>query len=77
MSLLDVRDLRAGYGMVEVLRGLSLKVEDGEAVVILGANGSGKTTTLRALSGMIKASGSAEFSGRSILGRRAELTKKR
>ena len=73
MSLLDVRDLRAGYGMVEVLRGLSLKVEDGEAVVILGANGSGKTTTLRALSGMIKASGSAEFSGRSILGRRAEL----
>ena len=72
MSLLTVTGLRARYGPVEVLRGVDFSVEAGEVVVILGANGSGKTTTLRALSGMVEATGRAEFSGESILGRRPD-----
>ena len=59
MSLLEVSDLHAGYGQVQVLRGLDFTVDEGEVVVILGANGAGKTTTLRALSGMIDARGCA------------------
>ena len=58
MSLLEVSNLTAGYGIVQVLFGLDFRVEAGEAVVILGANGAGKTSTLRALSGMIEAQGS-------------------
>ena len=70
--LLDVSELRAGYGVVRVLHGLNFLVGEGEAVVILGANGAGKTTTLRALSGMLHATGRATFHGQSILGRRPE-----
>lgn len=72
MSLLDVRDLVAGYGPVTVLTGLSFSVEPGEVVVILGANGAGKTTTLRALSGLLPAKGHIELDGTSLLGRRAD-----
>lgn len=72
MSLLEVRTLRAGYGPVEVLRGIDFHVDEGEVVVILGANGSGKTTTLRALSGMVETSGEVAFDGRSIAGSRPE-----
>ena len=69
MSLLEVRGLRAGYGIVEVLFGLDLEVDAGEVVVVLGANGSGKTTTLRSISGMIPARGSITFDGAPILGK--------
>lgn len=72
MSLLEVRGLRARYGPVEVLRGIDFTVEDGEVVVILGANGSGKTTTLRALTGMVETTGDISFDGRSIEGSRPE-----
>ena len=72
MSLLEVRDLRARYGPVEVLRGIDFSVDDGEVVVILGANGSGKTTTLRALTGMVETTGDVTFDGRSIEGARPE-----
>lgn len=72
MSLLSVRGLRAGYGPIQVLDGIDLDVEEGEIVVVLGANGSGKTTTLRALSGMIPASGELGFDGTSVIGRRPE-----
>jgi branched-chain amino acid transport system ATP-binding protein len=72
MSLLEVRGLRAGYGIVEVLFGVDLEVDAGELVVVLGANGAGKTTTLRALSGMIPAQGSVTFDGASALGRRPD-----
>lgn len=71
-ALLEVSELRAGYGAVRVLQGLDFSVAEGEAVVILGANGAGKTTTLRAISGMIDAGGHVEFDGRSIAGHRPE-----
>jgi branched-chain amino acid transport system ATP-binding protein len=71
-SLLEVTELRAGYGAVRVLQGIDFSVEAGEVVVILGANGAGKTTTLRAISGMIDSTGKALFNGGSIIGRRPE-----
>jgi branched-chain amino acid transport system ATP-binding protein len=58
---LSLRDVRAGYGPLEVLHGVSLEVEPGEIVVILGANGAGKTTTMRAVSGMIARQGNVLF----------------
>ena len=71
-ALLEVSELRAGYGAVRVLQGIDFSVEEGEVVVILGANGAGKTTTLRAISGMIEAGGRVVFDQRSIVGRRPE-----
>jgi branched-chain amino acid transport system ATP-binding protein len=65
-ALLEVRNLRAGYGEIEALRDVSLSVEPGAIVALLGANGAGKTTTLRAISGMVKRSGSISFNGVSI-----------
>ena len=71
MSLLTVENLVAGYGPVRVLHGLDLHVDEGEAVVVLGANGSGKTTTLRALSGMIGWRGEVTFNSTSLHGKKA------
>jgi len=67
-ALLDVKDLHAAYGPVEVLRGLDFSVNDGEVVVILGANGAGKTTTLRAICGMVDTKGSVKVDGREMAG---------
>jgi len=65
--LLSVRDLRVQYGNVEVLHGISLDVSEGEIVAILGANGAGKSTTLMAVSRIVKSSaGSIEFAGRAL-----------
>ena len=57
MTLLEVADIRAVYGRVQVLEGVSLAVPEGGAVGILGANGAGKTTTLRAVSGTVRSTG--------------------
>ena len=65
--LLDVRDLHAGYGPIEVLHGIDLTVDEGEVVVVLGANGAGKTTTIRAISGTIPRRGDVSFAGKSIV----------
>ena len=70
--LLEVRDLEAGYGPVQVLRGMDFSVDPGETVVILGANGAGKTTTIRAVSGMIETKGTIEVDGASVSGRKPE-----
>jgi branched-chain amino acid transport system ATP-binding protein len=70
--LLDVKDLRAGYGDVRVLHGLSFSIAQGGVTTLLGANGAGKTTTLRALCRMIRASGEVTFEGRRIDGRSTE-----
>ena len=62
--MLEVRDLVAGYGGVPILRGLSLDVAPGEITAVLGANGVGKTTLNRAISGLVRAnSGSITFDG--------------
>jgi branched-chain amino acid transport system ATP-binding protein len=68
MSLLEVNDLEAGYGDVIVLRGISFEVEEGQVASILGPNGSGKTTTLRAISGVVQTRGRISFDGSSIAG---------
>lgn len=72
MALLEVSNLEAGYGMVDVLFGLNFTVAEGEAVVILGANGAGKTSTLRAISGMIAASGDVLLDGKRVTGMRPD-----
>lgn len=72
MTLLELEDVTAFYGPVQVLDGVSLSVPEGGAVGILGANGAGKTTTLRAISGAVRAGGSIRFDGADIRGRRPE-----
>jgi len=65
--LLSVTNLHAGYGPIEVLKGISLTVAAGEIVTIIGANGAGKTTTLMCLSGAVATrSGSIQFDGQDI-----------
>jgi branched-chain amino acid transport system ATP-binding protein len=70
MALLKLIDLEASYGAVRALRGVSLDVAEGTVVAILGANGAGKSTALKSISGMIKPSaGSIEYDGQRIDGR--------
>jgi branched-chain amino acid transport system ATP-binding protein len=70
--MLKVTDLQAGYGGSVVLHSLSLQVGEGESVVVLGPNGHGKTTLLRAISGLIRpTSGVVEFDGQVISNQRA------
>src|SRR5258708_14978339 len=71
--LLEVKQLAAGYGHLEVIRNINLTVRPGEVVACIGPNGAGKTTTLRAISGMIHTrSGKVAFQGRDITNKRAE-----
>lgn len=68
-ALLEIEQLRAGYGNVEILHGIGLHVKEGECVALVGANGAGKTTTLKTICGLIKPrAGSIRFGGRSIGG---------
>ena len=67
--MLRLEALRAGYGPIEALRGLDLEVREGELVCLLGANGAGKSSTLRAISGLLRArSGRILFRDREIHG---------
>jgi branched-chain amino acid transport system ATP-binding protein len=66
VALLELEEVRAGYGPTSVLHGISLEVEDGEVVSLLGANGAGKTTTLRAITGGVRWTGDIRFSGKSL-----------
>ncbi len=67
--MLKVKDLRAGYGKVDVLHGISLEVNASECVALVGANGAGKSTTLKCICGLIEArSGRIEFEGQRIDG---------
>ena len=72
MTLLELEDVTASYGPVQVLDGVSLSVPDNGAVGILGANGAGKTTTLRAISGTVRAGGRIVFDGKDIRGMRPD-----
>jgi branched-chain amino acid transport system ATP-binding protein len=64
--LLELDGVHARYGAVRALHGVSLRVDDGESVAILGANGAGKTSTLRAISGTVRRSGRIVFNGKEI-----------
>ncbi len=67
MSMLEVRDLRVAYGAIEAIKGISLTVDEGQVVTLIGTNGAGKTTTLRTLSGLLKpVSGEVLFDGERI-----------
>lgn len=66
MKTLQVTNLEACYGPIQVLRGISIAVEEASIVALLGANGAGKTTTLRALSGIIPAMGRIELGGKDV-----------
>jgi branched-chain amino acid transport system ATP-binding protein len=67
MALLEVSDIHTYYGNIEALKGISLDVEEGEIVTLIGSNGAGKSTTLRSISGLTPPrEGSIKFDGREI-----------
>jgi branched-chain amino acid transport system ATP-binding protein len=67
MALLEVSDIHTFYGNIEALKGISVEVEDGECVTLIGSNGAGKSTTLRSISGLSPPrQGSIRFKGREI-----------
>ena len=67
MSLLSLTDVHSYYGHIHALKGVSLTVEQGEIVTLIGANGAGKSTTLRTISGMMHPrQGQIQFAGRDI-----------
>lgn len=69
MSLLEVRDLRVSYGGIEALKGISFDVEEGDIVTLIGANGAGKSTTLKSISGLVKpTAGTIRYKGEEIQG---------
>ena len=67
MSMLKVDNLSVHYGMIQAVRDVSFEVNEGEVVSLIGANGAGKTTILRTLSGLVRpSSGKIEFLGQEI-----------
>jgi branched-chain amino acid transport system ATP-binding protein len=70
MTMLAINGLRSGYGKVEVLHDVSLAIEQGQTVTLIGSNGAGKTTLLKTISGLIRpTAGTIEFEGKSIIRR--------
>ena len=70
-TLLEVEDIHTSYGSIEALKGVSLKVHEGEIVTLIGSNGAGKSTTLRTISGLLRPrEGSIQLSGDRIDGKR-------
>ncbi len=73
MAILEIKNLVVHYGKINALKGVSLSVNAGDIVTIIGANGAGKTTLLQTISGIIKpTSGTVKFNGSSITGERAD-----
>jgi len=71
--MLQIENLLVSYGPVQILKGLSLEVPKGEIITLLGGNGSGKSTTLKAIMGAVRAqAGSIRFQGREILGLKSQ-----
>src|SRR5450432_2207153 len=67
MPLLEVKNLSVFYGAIQALRGVSLRVEPGEIVTLIGGNGAGKSTTLRTISGLLEPKqGEIQFDGQLI-----------
>ena len=73
MSALEISGVNGGYGLVQVLHGVDLSVDQGQVVAVLGANGAGKTTLLRAISGALgRIKGSIRFKGQELVGMSGE-----
>jgi branched-chain amino acid transport system ATP-binding protein len=73
-AMLEVRNLEAWYGESHVMHGVSLDIRQGEVVTLLGRNGAGKTSTLRAIMGLVgRRQGSIRFEGRELVGLRPDL----
>ena len=73
MSLLKVMDLKVSYGGIEALKGISFEVEKGQIVTLIGANGAGKSTTLRTISGLVPVkSGTITYDGNIISGQKPQ-----
>ena len=69
-SILKISDLKVNYGGIEAVKGISFDVPEGEIVTLIGANGAGKSSTLRAIAGLVKPrSGKIEFKGEDITGK--------
>ena len=69
MAMLEVKDINVYYGAIHAIKGISLSVEEGEIVTLIGANGAGKSTTLRTISGLLKPkTGAINFLGKNIAG---------
>ncbi len=69
MSLLELEDLNVHYGAIHALKGISIRVERGQIVTLVGANGAGKSTTLRAISGLLRPSGGViRYNGKDLAG---------
>src|ERR687886_1796795 len=67
MAMLELTDVHTYYGNIEALKGVSLEVDDGEIVTLIGSNGAGKSTTLRSISGLTPPrQGSIRFDGEEI-----------
>ena len=65
--MLDIRDIHVSYGMIEALKGIDLKVEEGQIVSLIGSNGAGKTTTLKTISGLFRpTTGEILFEGKPL-----------
>ncbi|ANK79442.1 MAG: ABC transporter ATP-binding protein [Rhizobiales bacterium NRL2] len=72
MAILEVQGLKAYYGQIEALHGLDFHLEEGEITAMLGANGAGKTTSLRAICGMVRTQGKIVVQGESVVGKSTE-----
>jgi branched-chain amino acid transport system ATP-binding protein len=71
--MLEVKNLQVSYGAIKALKGVSFHVDEGEIVTLIGANGAGKSTILRTISGIVRAqSGSVQFVGQNLLATRAD-----
>ena len=69
-AILSVKDLQVNYGGIEAVKGISFDVQQGDIVTLIGANGAGKSTTLKAIVGLVKPkSGSIEFQGENLVGK--------
>jgi branched-chain amino acid transport system ATP-binding protein len=69
--VLEIAELSTGYHGHDVVHGVSMTVDEGEVVAVIGSNGAGKTTLFRAVAGLLRARGTVRFAGSSIVGRRA------
>ena len=71
--MLEVKDLHAYYGKSHILHGVHLSVRQGEIVSLLGRNGVGRSTTIKAIMGQVQSSGSVQFKGEELMGQKAYM----